>query len=142
MPRLDRSALTRVLDLAHAVYFAAGCPPAYFMTRLQDLWPDTPAVATGRRDLLNDIRPHSPHRELRRALRLLNFLRRRFGRRARSRWASSLAELDRSTQRSYNISWSCRLPAGLEWLAAVPDFRCAYGELCRYLNPAQGDLAD
>lgn len=135
-PRLDRSELVRVLDLAHAVYFSAGCPPAYFMTRLQDLWPNAPAVTTGRRDLLNDIRPHSPHRELRRALRLLNFLRRRFGRRARSRWASSLAELDRLARQSYRTPWMCRLPTGFEWLAAVADFRHAYGELCHYLDPA------
>ncbi len=133
-PQLDRSALARVLDLAHAVYFSAGCPPAYFMTRLQDLWLNAPAVTTGRRDLLNDIRPHSPHRELRRALRLLNFLRRRFGQRARSRWASNLAELNRSARQSYRTPWMCRLPLGLEWLAAVPDFRRVYSELCCYLD--------
>ena len=133
-PQLDRNALTRLLDLAHAIYFSAGCPPDYFMTRLQGFWPDAPAVATGRRDLLNEIRPHGAHREMRRALRLLNFLRRRFGRRARSRWAAAVAELDRSTQRSHNTQWSCRLPSGLEWLAALPDFRRAYTELCSYLE--------
>jgi glycosyltransferase domain-containing protein len=135
-PGLDRNALFRVLDLAHAVYFAGGCPPDYFMSRLQGFWPEAAKAPTVRRDLLHEIRPHNAHRELRRALRLFNFLRRRFGRRARSRWASDIAELDRSVGQSYRAPWSCKLPRGLEWLAAVPDFRRAYGELCLYLDDA------
>lgn len=135
-PELGRDDLFRVLDLSHAVYFSAGCPPDYFMTRLQHLWPGAPKPPTGRRDLLHEIRPSNPHRQMRRGLRLLNYLRRRAGRRARSRWAAALAELDRATKQSYRTPWMCRLPRGLEWLAATPDFRAAYRELCDYLDRA------
>jgi hypothetical protein len=62
-------------------------------------------------------------------------LRRRFGSTGRSRWVAAVADLDRVTGQTSAAPWS-RLPQGLEWLAAVPDFRHAYGELCRYLDQA------
>lgn len=133
-PLLARDDLCHVLDLAHASYFSAGCPPDYFRHRLQSLWPDTASPPSGRRDLLHEIRPSDAHRNLRRGLRLLNHVRRRAGLRARSRWAKAIAQLDRATREGHRSPWACHLPGGLEWLAAIPDFRSAYGELCRYLD--------
>lgn len=135
-PRLSENEFCRVLDLAHAVYFSARCPPAYFHSTLQPFWPQEPCAAPASSDLLDAIRPASPQRRLRRGVRLLNLLRHRVRRRARERWTAELAELDRSMPRAGTTSWTCRLPNGLQWLATVPDFRQTYHELYRYLDRA------
>ena len=36
----DATTFARAMDLAHAIYFSKGCPPAYFHSVLQPLWPD------------------------------------------------------------------------------------------------------
>ena len=45
---------TRTLDLAHAVYFAAGCSPDYFYAQLHHLWPDDKFRASGRLDAIHE----------------------------------------------------------------------------------------
>lgn len=132
---LDEEAFLRVLDLAHAVYFSAGCPPQYFLRRLAPYWPDEPEVPP-QRDLMQDLRPASPDRAIGRTVAFVNRMRRQWRRRVRARWTAARDELDRAIQRSAKAPWSCRLPSELEWLATLPEFRAAFGELCRYLDHA------
>lgn len=51
-PRSSRQEFVRILDLAHAVYFAAGCAPDYFYSKLQTLWPEDSYRRVGRLDIL------------------------------------------------------------------------------------------
>jgi len=130
---LDEEGFLRVLDLAHAVYFSAGCPPQYFLRRLAPYWPDEPDVSP-QHDLLQDLRPASPDRAIGRTVAFVNRVRRQWRRRVRARWTAARDELDHAIQHSAKAPWACRLPSELEWLATLPEFRGAFGELCRYLD--------
>lgn len=132
---VDEEGFLRVLDLAHAVYFSAACPPRYFLSRLEQYWPNETAPAP-QRDLLQDLRPPSPDRTISRTVGFVNSVRRQWRRRVRARWAAARDELDRTIHRASDTPWACRLPSELEWLATLPDFRDAFGELCRYLDHA------
>lgn len=140
-PRLDRSAFFKVLDLSHAMYFSKGCPPAYFHSVLQPLWPDDELIEK-RGDLFQVIRHGASRpgfglteRLIIKALRRLRAWQRpRTG--AAMPAAEALAALDREIWSSCRTPWTCELPLGLKWLAANDDFRASYRELCVYLDAA------
>jgi len=151
-PRLDKDAFVRALDLAHAVYFSAACPPEYFHSVLQPYWPEDPYLEVADVDLFDRLR--SPGRASSREAGEAT-PRGRPGTpagpqkwsaawaRAALRFAPSaalaaprLARLNHQVQRTCRSPWKCRLPVRLRWLAGVEDFRKFYFELCRYLDQA------
>jgi glycosyltransferase domain-containing protein len=128
--QLDGDAVVRVLDLAHAVYFAAQCPPEYFHSRLQAYWPGDRYVDPERIDMFERLRGRTaaprwtPERVLGGALKVLRT----------ARAGPAVTRLDARVRRDSGHPWRCRLPAPIRWLAGNPDFRHAYEELCRYLD--------
>lgn len=128
-PRLDKVAFFKTLDLAHAVYFSAGCPPEYFYSMLQAYWPEDRYLPAGERDLFDELTPVGA--STRAAHRLLGTL--------WSRWqnmslAYGLSRLNREAREACHAAWKCHLPVRLHWLAGVPDFRRNWLELCAYLD--------
>jgi glycosyltransferase domain-containing protein len=145
-PRLDRAAFFKVLDLAHTVYFSAGCPPRYFYEKLQLLWPDDNYLEAGRMDLMDGLgRPRGmPKRQLcwqldSHVLQIpptqkypwsLAFW---YGWLA-LRAAPRLLLIDRQAAQTCATAWKCKLPLDLRWLASTPEFQRAYFEFCFYLD--------
>ncbi len=143
-PRLDREAFQRALHVSHAVYFAAGCSPAYFHSTLQALWPQDGFVEPGRVDLFDQLRsggaaveaavtsvaqpaPASkwtPRYVLTAARLVLRA----------APHALQRCSLDRQARAAGGTPWRCRLPWNLRWLAAQPEFRRTYLDLCAYLD--------
>lgn len=145
-PRLDRDAFSRVMDLSHAVYFSAGCPPRYFHERLQDLWPADDYLAAGRVDLMDGLgRPrYMPRRHMSWQLdshvyQMPPGQKYPFSFLLWCGWlalraAPSLFLLNRHVRQTCPVAWQCRLPWELRWLATTPVFRLAYFEFCEYLD--------
>lgn len=132
---MDRDTFFKVMDLAHAVYFSRGCPPRYFHSVLRSAWPDEEFEAVENADLFGELRETEAGKSAPAFLiRLWFAFRRRRRALIRRRHVAGLATLDRLVEAEGGTPWSCRLPAGLLWLADVPDFREKYVELCRYLN--------
>lgn len=153
-PRSQRQEFVKMLDLAHAVYFAAGCAPDYFFEKLQHLWPEDTYRRAGRLDsLLEAGRLAAMKRALlpdgQQELDGLEQLRWSSHRRD---WTNSgvlggirflyssawgclrLMHLNATGNQRGNGGWRCRLPKPLLWLAASPLFRDAYFELPHYLG--------
>ncbi len=137
VPRLDRAAFQKTLDLSHAVYFSAGCPPAYFYSVLQPLWPQDPFVEPGRTDLFGQLGagaggsagpPGKRRWTLRSALSAARLVLRA------ARYAPHRHSLNWRARRLGGTPWNCRLPWNLRWLAGQPEFRRTYLELCLYLD--------
>ena len=153
-PRSPRQEFVRMLDLAHAVYFAAGCPADYFFSKLQPLWPEDSYRRAGRLDALLEAgrlaamkRALLPDRQ--QELDVLEQF--RLSSTTRD-WSNSgllggvrflyesalgclrLMHLNAAGNQSRNGGWRCRLPKPLLWLAASPLFRSAYFELHHYLG--------
>jgi glycosyltransferase domain-containing protein len=130
-PRLDRAAFCRVLDLAHAAYFAEGCRPGALHAALQAAyWPDDGYLDVARVNLL--------------APPLLPWL---AGGTARPRFAAAaryaagalcalpyLAWLKTRIARECRGSWQCVPARSQKWLAMSPAFRDGCVELCRYMD--------
>ena len=143
-PRLDRAAFQKVLDLSHAVYFAAGCSPAYFHSALQDLWPQDGFVEPGRIDLFDRLRAGpgaaeaavavaaQPAAAAKWTLRYVLTAARLVLRAAP--YAAHRRSLDWRARGLGGTPWKCRLPWNLRWLAARPEFRRIYLDLCAYLD--------
>lgn len=136
-PRLDRPAFQKALDLSHAVYFSAGCPPAYFHSVLQPFWPQDGFVQPGRTDLFGQLGgdagasagpPGKRRWTLRSALSAARLVLRA------ARYAPYRHSLNWRARRLGGTPWNCRLPWNLRWLAGQPEFRRTYLELCRYLD--------
>jgi len=130
LPRLGRAAFFRVLDLAHAVYFSAQCPPAYFHSVLEAYWPEDRYVDLEKGDMFEQLHGRTaasrwpPERLLGAARHVL-----------RAAWsAPAVARLDRDVRKAYRTPWRCRLPVRLRWLAGNAEFRGTYFELCHYLD--------
>ncbi|MBI4294370.1 MAG: TIGR00180 family glycosyltransferase [Betaproteobacteria bacterium] len=151
-PLLEKEKFFKILDLAHAVYFSASCPPEYFHSVLQPYWPDDAYVKVGDIDLFDRLgRPAAgslPETDAKRRRRDAQVS-------ANSqRWsaaricealpvalkavlaAPALARLNYQARHAFRTPWRCRLSVRLRWLAGVDDFRAAYFELCRYLDQA------
>ena len=153
-PRSPRQEFVRMLDLAHAVYFTAGCAPDYFFSKLQHLWPEDSYRRVGRLDTLLEAgrlaamkRALLPDRQ--QELDVLEQF--RLSSETRD-WTNSgvlggvrflcvsalgclrLMHLNAAGNQSRNGGWRCRLPKPLTWMAASPLFRNACFELHRYLG--------
>jgi glycosyltransferase domain-containing protein len=129
-PRLDKKAFFKTLDLAHAVYFSAGCPPEYFHSVLQQHWPEDPYHKIANMDLFDQLR--SPvSRDGPDIVRMLAVMRHVLW----AIWsAPSLARLNHNVKKTCRTPWKCRLHLPLWWLATVPEFRSSFLELCHYLD--------
>lgn len=133
MPRLEAGPFRRALDLAHAVYFSADCPPAYFHTTLQSLWPTDPYTEVGKTDLFETLRGERTAARRSEPGRLARFLAHWRDQRA----AAARSSLDAEAKRVAGTAWRCQLPSELLWWAETPGFRASYLELCRYLASAK-----
>lgn len=140
--RLDRVAFQRMLDMSHAVYFSANCPPPYFYSVLQEWWPQDGFVEPGHTDLFDQLDASES------AIAAAAV----FGSIPKSRWTlcslfSAAREvllatcylphrrfLDWQARRLGGTAWTCRLPWNLRWLAGRPHFRRTYLDLCLYLD--------
>jgi glycosyltransferase domain-containing protein len=132
-PRMESKAFGDAMDMAHAIFFSAGCPPEYFHSRMQKHWPRDPYIDIKDVDkVLDDLKSES-----RRYLGIC------------LAWVSSLFEnqvanyvlpfaMRRLNQEARALSpdhpWRCGLPDDIAWLASAPGFRKAFLELCRYLE--------
>ena len=140
-PALSREEFSKALDIAHTVYFSKACPPAYFHTCLQPLWPDDKFVEKFS-DLFQVIRDGDQRPAFGQAQRILIKVLRRMRRWRTPRKGSAaasaeaLASLNRDVHAHFGVAWKCELPLGLMWLAANDEFRLSYRELIRYLNGA------
>jgi glycosyltransferase domain-containing protein len=132
-PRMESKAFGDAMDMAHAMFFSAGCPPKYFHARMQQQWPTDSYVDIKDMDkVLDDLKSES--------------------RRYLGRWLGRVASvldnqvsnyvlpfaLRRLNQAARALSpenpWRCDLPDDIAWLASSPGFRKAFLELCRYLG--------
>lgn len=138
---LSRTDFCRALDIAHSVYFSKTCPPRYFHSILQPLWPEDP-FAEKFDDLFRVMRQQKQRPRLGKAERLLMKVLRRI-----RRWrlanstdpntgAPALATLNASLASQSTTPWHCELPLGLMWLATNGEFRANFGELIVYLDGA------
>lgn len=141
---LTRADFIRTLDIAHSVYFSKTCPPRYFHSILQPLWPED-EFAEKIDDLFQVMRQGKQRPGLGRAERLLMKVLRRIRRwrLARSHdpntGAPALAALNTILAAQYRTPWRCELPLGLMWLAANEEFRSNLHELIVYLEGAPAD---
>jgi glycosyltransferase domain-containing protein len=149
----DQQEFVRILDLAHAVYFAAECPPEYFYAQLQPLWPQDPYLRVSRLDMLPEARRYLllkrallPDRQ--QVMDVLEQLRLSSDTRG---WKDTglcgglrflcqsllgyvkLIQLNTGGSGAEESTWRCTLPKQLTWMAANPAFREAYHELRHYL---------
>lgn len=112
-PRLGREAFLRALDVAHAVYFAAGCSPLELHSALQEYWPGDAYMDTAsRRTML---------------LRLAEALSYAPAAVCAIPW---IWVLDRRAQAAGGTPWKCRLWFKSRGLALLPDFRDRYLDVC------------
>lgn len=142
-PRLSNGEFSRILDVTHSMYFSKGCPPAYFHDRLHSYWPDDGFVKDPA-DLFRVLRRGTTGIRLgaveRLVMKLLRFVRRRLKGGNSGNPAdmnSDIASLDFETQKVCRSKWRCHLARGFVWVAANPEFRDTYRELCAYLDKPQ-----
>jgi hypothetical protein len=142
-PRLEKQALFKALDLAHAVYFSAGCPPEYFHSVLQPYWPEDPYLKVDVKDLLGRVKvpvldaPVAKSPGVRQEWTAARILIGSLYALARVRGAPGLARLNRAASKAFRDPWKCHLPVNLRRLAVVPNFRKIYFELCHYLDQSE-----
>ena len=153
-PQLVQQQFLTALDLAHAVYFSAGCSPEYFFSRLQPLWPSEQYLRRGRLDTLPEARKllyvkrhFWPGRQ--QANDILDQMRlsSRLGAWSRDGLVGGLRFLFQTAmgcvvllgmRARFAIAarqiLQCHLPGHLVWMAGRKSFRDAYKELCVYLR--------
>ena len=153
-PRLDKKAFFKTLDLAHAVYFCSGCRPRDFHSVLQPLWPGDPYLMIGPLDALRladalmgfkrTVYPEGdPGADMIEQLQTPAGI---------SKWSAvgafatlrylwlticsvpKVVHFDLEAKKVCRTAWKCRLPLKARWLAAIPEFRSTYLELCYYLD--------
>lgn len=139
-PRLDRKAFQKVLDLSHAVYFSAGCPPAYFHSVLQDWWPKDAFVEPGRTDMFDSLgaspgaNPAAGTATTPAKWSLCEMYSNARIVLDAVRFEPHRRSLDRLAHGLGGSAWKCRLAWKLRWLAGQAEFRRTYLDLCAYLD--------
>jgi glycosyltransferase domain-containing protein len=140
-PALSRDDFFRTLDIAHSVYFSKACPPRYFHSILQPLWPGDKFVERFE-DLFKVLQHPNQRRSLSKAERLLMRVLRLTRRwrlanvRPTAASAPALTAFNETLARQFQAPWRCALPPGLMWLAANDEFRVNFRELILYLDGA------
>jgi glycosyltransferase domain-containing protein len=124
-PQLDQAAFFKAMDISHAVYFSAQCPPAYFHSVLQKYWPDDPYGEPNEDDVTARI--------LYRVARMEQAIRKVIGYLSRPRLAM-IRSLDEQVSVICNRRFKCRLPWNARLLAHDQYFHIGYIEVCRYLD--------
>jgi glycosyltransferase domain-containing protein len=132
-PRMGSKTFADAMDMAHAMFFSAGCPPRYFHSRMQKDWPRDPYVDIKDLDNVLDDLKNKSRRWLEKGLAWLASLLENqvtnyvlpFALRRLNREARALAPEN---------PWRCSLPDDIAWLASASGFRKAFLELCRYLQ--------
>jgi len=132
-PHLERQDFIKAMDLSHAVFFSTNCPPRYFYSVLQTLWPGDTYVEgdSEQDDVCNQLRGSTLRvwgsQFSKSVVRWLKFVSSYYG-------SSSVSSLNRVVQRECRTAWICDLVPELRWMAGDAEFRRAYIELCRYLD--------
>jgi len=143
-PKMDPRDFFRAMDMAHAIFFSANCPPKYFHSRLQSHWPDD-SMVTGldSNDAMESLKS-SLRSRIDKAFKLGAWFLRKRG--FLNDYNPPLAvEKLRSevVVRSLNQKgWGCRVPQNLLWVASKTEFRSAFNELCQYLGSASEQSKD
>lgn len=137
-PRLNRKDFFSAMDMAHAMFFSQGCPPEYFYTRLQQLWPADPFKA--KQDIVGVYNDLKSERQLSWEKALCGFIKKLDHKIVN--YASPTAQIGLNKEAELLVKngpgWKCRLPSDFQWMASVPKFRSAFLELCEYLgDPSQ-----
>lgn len=149
-PRMEKAAFYRTLDLAHAVYLSAGCPPEYFYSLLQANWPGDPYSKVGRLEMVRDADVptllNAKNSGGAANTDLLDWLRTPavvaswpVARALAALWYFAYSipghlRLNYEVRRACRVPWKCHLSKRILWLAAVPEFRESFLELCSYLD--------
>lgn len=129
---LTHNDFKKAMDLAHAMFFSVGCPPQYFFSELQHLWPNDTFKSLASDSSVRDQLKSTDHiqRESR-AEQLIERVRAR----VRQHYSEArIEDLNRETQLAVRMQRRLMLHDNLEWLASAPEFRAAYLQLCRYLS--------
>lgn len=126
----------KLMDIAHAMYFGVGCPPAYFHSVLQSQWsfgeykkPNVffdnvmSKLKNPRRVWLEDF-----------VDRLCVWLPKKL---ASFNSKRHLKSLDKEVHKNSDIKWNCKPGVDLMWMTSVDVFRDAYRELCWYMNSSK-----
>lgn len=131
-PRLTKDEFVKSMDIAHAVFFGAGCPPEYFYSVLQSQWPQDRFKHDPKDDDVFNQLKGAPRRSWRWPVR-------RF-----AKWLEEVTSIDpspsgvdainRAVQQQFRTPWNCVLEPEVRWLANSDRFREAYLELCRYMD--------
>jgi len=131
-PRLDKEAFCKMMDLAHAVHFSAGCPPEYFYSVLQSHWPSDKFQKSINVDLFDQLKSpkqrdgFSVDRLIARIRRAVHII----------RSAPGFARLNSAVRKHCRTPWRCRPHPSLWWLTTSSHFSETYLELCFYLDQA------
>lgn len=150
---LPRVEFDRAMDLSHSVYFSRNCPPPYFFSRLQHLWPDDPFIEPWRdaekpEDAAPTAAPPPPapsfvERLRRRAARLGLHNTGVMARLTQAADSASqlvrtpderIAELNAWIAERHPAAWKAAFAAEFADLPETPGFREAYDRLCDYLD--------
>jgi glycosyltransferase domain-containing protein len=144
-PELSSADFARAFDLAHAIYFSRGCPPAYFHDQLQALWPEDRFLKAPA-DLFERLHAAQPslltptvRAWLAQAQKLFANLPKwplikQWRTRPLDRFNATLMAAHQSGQHA--LPWRCHLPVHLLWLGAWQPFHANARTLCRYLDCA------
>jgi len=128
--RVERAAFFKTLDLAHAVYFSAGCSADYFCSVLQRYWPGDGLANVGDANLLVELGAPTAF-----TASSINKLLIRSWLLVRAVWSTpAVWRLDSEVRRACTKPWKCHLSGSLRWLASAPEFRAGYLDLCNYLD--------
>ena len=132
-PRLSKDEFVKSMDIAHAVFFGSGCPPEFFYSVLQPLWPRDPFkhLPDGD-DVCNQLRRGARRRSWKGPVRRFGAWLQEFA--AADPSSSGVDEINLSAREQFRTPWKCLLEPELEWLADTGRFRLAYFELCRYMD--------
>lgn len=123
----------QLLDIAHAMYFGLGCPPEYFHTTLQNIWPKEPY----------QDRTHYSHNvsnELKHPFRVqYEMFFNKFAKWLPDKISSmyrigAINRLNRQITKQLGIQLRCQLSPDVRWLASTAQFNRAYRELCLYIS--------
>ncbi len=128
-----RTDLNQILDIAHAMYFGLGCPPAYFHSVLQTCWPQDsfrkPNMFTD--NVCNQLKSARRVHWEEQLFKFFKWLPKKL---ASLYWPFYLKSLNRDIYKRTQYPWNCALRKELAWLTSKKEFRLAYQELCLYLG--------
>jgi glycosyltransferase domain-containing protein len=130
--KYSKESFFQVMDIAHAMYFGTGCPPAYFHSVLNHEWPNEAFQKANlfQHDICNELK--SPRRVWWETY--IDKFSTWFPKQIASVYSiRDTRSLNNEILTKTRTQLNCKLSPELRWLASVDIFRHAYYELCRYM---------